>query len=280
MVGVLSLVAWVVVALASQIGMWFGNDLTLPVDVIPRESVHDKYMTLFYAQSFTRWAPYMFGCMVAALILHKIENSMPAEFVGNDVSMCDLDKEEYFADSSSNLPDARVPSFMGQVKTSQQPAMRKTAYEWTLAIPCTIAGLILMFLPVFLYRFYQNDRANNKAWDSASQLMFAMFGSWSVVAGIIVMGLPAFFGKTSVALMFFGGSFWSPLARMTIGFYIIHMFLIQYNIAQSYAFQYLDNFVIQNYMFADLFFGFLLSLLFCTVIEMPITRFCKKLMWN
>lgn len=278
-VGIASLGLWILGSIGATVGIWFGKDLTLPVGVIPRESIHDDYFRYFYAQSFTRWVPYMLGALVACLVMEKMKNDVPAEFSANPVALTDLDKEEIFGSGQTEV----VPSMASYVNANRNPVEkpeRTTTYDWTLAVPCTIGGLILMILPVLLYRFYQNDFKDNNPWGKSSQMLFAMFGSWSVIAGVVLMGLPALYGKTSVALMFFGGSFWSPLSRMYISMYVIQMLLIQYNIAQSYAFQYLDNFVIQNYMFADLFFSFLLAILFACLIEVPFSRFVKKVCWE
>merc|ERR1712194_108982 len=273
-IGIASLAVWIFGSIGASIGMWIGKDITLPVGVIPRESIHDDYFRYFYAQSFTRWTPYMFGALVGCLVIEKIRKEVPAEYSANPVALSDIDKQELFHQQEQT----EVPSFVN--RNPEEKPERKTSYDWTLAVPCTIGGLILMILPVLLYRFYQNDFKDNNPWNKTSQMLFAMFGGWSVIAGVVLMGLPALYGKTSVALMFFGGSFWTPLSRMLISMYIIQMLLIQYNIAQSYAFQYLDNFVIQNYMFADLFFSFLLAIVFCCLIEAPFARFVRKVCWD
>lgn len=218
----------------------------------------------------------MIGALVGVFVIEKIKKEVPAEFSANPVSLGDVDKQDLF--QKQEQPDADVPSFVNR-NPAEKPE-RKTTYDWTLAVPCTIGGFILMVLPVLMYRFYQNDFKDNTPWAKTWQMLFAMFGSWFVIAGVVLMGLPALYGKTSVALMFFGGSFWSPMSRMFISMYIIQMLLIQYNMAQSYAFQYLDNFVIQNYMFADLFFSFLLAIAFCSLIEVPFSRFVKKVCWE
>lgn len=270
---------WIVVAIASTFGQWYGEELVLPVGVIPRESTNDNYMLYFYAQSFTRWSAYMIGGIVGCILASKIEN-IPFEFKRNPISMTDLDKQETYS-NIKNQDRPSIPSFINvQDQEDQDKQVRKTTYDWKLAIPCTIASLILFLLPIFCYRLYQNDHTNGKNWSSGQQSLFAMFGSWSVVLGVIVMGIPAYFGKKSVAMMFFGGSFWSPLSRLFFGMYMIHLCLIQYNIAQSYSIQYLDAFVIQNYMFADLFFGFLLAIVFVSLFEMPFSRQGKKVLFG
>ena len=276
-IGYASLALWVVASIGATFGIWYGQNLTLPVAVIPRESVNDDYMLWYYAQSFTRWSAVMFGALIAGVLVSK---TVPYEFSKNPVSTSDLDKEEAY-DYKGEKPKVSAPSFLANNNAENpEKAVRKTPYDWSLAVPCTIAGFILMLLPIFIYRLYQNDKTNGQTWSTGSQAAFAMFGSWSVILGVIVMGIPAYMGKRSVALMFFGGSFWAPMSRMFLGMYIIHLALIQYNIAQSYAFQYLDNFVIQNYMFADLALGFLLAILFCSLFEMPFTRLSKALLWD
>jgi hypothetical protein len=221
----------------------------------------------------------MVGALVACFVMEKIRKDVPAVFSANPVALTDFDRQETFG---SDEPEYRptMASYVMANRDSVEKPERKTTYDWTLAVPCTIGSLILMILPVLVYRIYQNDFNNNTPWSKYSQMVFAIFGSWSVIAGVVLMGLPALYGKTSVGLMFLGGSFWSPLSRMFISMYVIQMLLIQYNIAQSYAFQYLDNFVIQNYIFADLFFSFLLAILFASLIEIPFSRFVKKVCWE
>jgi len=235
--GYASLFLWIAASIGATFGIWFTKDLTLPVGVIPRESVNDDYMLWFYAQSFTRWSAVMFGGLVGCALVSKT-NHIPYEFNRNPVGMADLDKEEVYEAVQNGQPSASIPSFLNNNTNPQEKSVRKTPYDWKLAIPCTIASIILMGLPIFIYRIYQNDHTNGVKWSATQQSLFAMFGSWSVIAGVMVMGLPAFMGKKSVAMMFFGGSFWSPLSRMFLGMYMIHLMLIQYNIAQSFSFQY------------------------------------------
>lgn len=79
--------------------------------------------------------------------------------------------------------------------------------------------------------------------------------------------------------MFFGGGFWQPTSKMFMGMYMIHLVLIDYNIAQSYALQYLDNFVLQNYALADLVFTFLIAYVFVACFELPFSIMAKKFLW-
>jgi len=176
-----------------------------------------------------------------------------------------------------------MPSFLNnEGNHAEAKIIPKPSYSWIAELLCTVIGLGLIAMPICLYRPYQ-DNANDKSvtnWNRASQASFAIFGSWCVVVGLVILGLPTLFEKKTIATMFFGGSFWAPLSRLVIGYYIIHMALIQYNIAQSWSNQYIDSFVIQNFMFADLFFGFLLSILFVSSIEMPISRLSKSLLYG
>ena len=274
--GFLTLGLWIVVAVAMSYYMWFDYsvNIILPVNAIPRESIHDKYMIYYFAQSFTRWSTYMLGGAFAGmLIIYK--DGLDGSFAKNPISIAELDKEEVYANCESNLPALSVPSFLNTDNNEVEAKMTPiTSYSWVGELICTIFGLGLIALPIFLYRPYQNQ-ANEKTgenWSRLSQASFAIFGSWSVIAGLVILGLPTLFQKKTIATMFFGGSFWAPLSRLVIGFYIIHMALIQYNIAQSWSNQYIDSFVIQNFMFADLFFGFLLAILFVCSIELPISR--------
>lgn len=273
--GFLILALWIAVAVGMSYFMWFDIEkIKLPVNAIPRESIHDQYMIYYFAQSFTRWSTYMLGGAFAGmLIIYK--DRLDGTFASNPISMCELDKEEVYANCESDQPALSIPSFLNNEENGAEQKMTPiTTYSWVGELFCTIFGLGLIALPVILYRPYQNQ-ANEKEgenWDRLSQASFAIFGSWSVIAGLVILGLPTLFEKKTIATMFFGGSFWAPLSRLVIGFYIIHMALIQYNIAQSWSNQYIDSFVIQNFMFADLFFGFLLSIVFVCSIELPISR--------
>jgi len=67
--GFLILGLCVAIAVSLSYAMWFNNDLVLPVNAIPRESINDSYMYAYYAQSFTRWSSYMFGGAFAGLLI-------------------------------------------------------------------------------------------------------------------------------------------------------------------------------------------------------------------
>lgn len=268
--GWLMLGIWGVFGWGMSAFMWLYNGLKIPVNTIPRESVHDHYFVFYYAQSFCRCAPYMIGAAIGALILTKFNNETEEKIKNNNksvVALTDLEREGAYC-SSKNSPRNR--------SNDDQVLEWDVKYDWIFAWACTIGGFLFMLMPIFIFRFYQQNSEN---WSETSQLLYELFGRLSFILGALLIGLPGFYQKTSIALMFLGGSFWTPMSRMFYGMYMIHMLLINYNLAQSYAFQYMDNLVIQNYVFADLFFSFILSYILVAMIEMPFYRLTKKLIW-
>lgn len=133
-------------------------------------------------------------------------------------------------------------------------------------------------MPILLFRIYQTADKED-VWGGWSQVFYLLGGSVSMCVGAFVIGIPTYLGNTSYSLNFFGGHFWQPTSRMFIGMYVMHLAVIQYNIAQSYALQYLDNFVMQNYALADIFFIFIFSYLFVACYELPFVVLTKKFLW-
>lgn len=86
--GYFTLVLWIIASVVSTFCIWYSKNLTLPVGVIPRESINDEYMLVYYAQSFTRWSAYMFGGLIGCILVSKIDH-IPFEFHTNPVSMAD-----------------------------------------------------------------------------------------------------------------------------------------------------------------------------------------------
>ena len=97
---------------------------------------------------------------------------------------------------------------------------RKYKFDWKWSIPFTFIGLGLMLLPVFLYRDYGNGNGN---WTKSSQEMFVIFGELSFIFGAFLIGFPVFYGRYSIATMFFGGSYWSNMSKLFYGMIMIQM---------------------------------------------------------
>merc|ERR1740139_986087 len=112
--------------------MWFDYsvNIILPVNAIPRESIHDKYMIYYFAQSFTRWSTYMLGGAFAGmLIIYK--DGLDGSFAKNPISIAELDKEEVYANCESNLPALSVPSFLNTDNNEVEAKMTPiTSYSW------------------------------------------------------------------------------------------------------------------------------------------------------
>lgn len=142
-------------------------------------------MIYYYAQSFTRWSAYMFGGIFAGLLIIK-KNGLDSSYARNPISIAELDKEEVYANCESNQPALSIP-FQEENQVEAKMTTKQT-YSPLGELVCTVFGLALIIMPIFLYRPYQNNAADKEKenWSRFSQTMFAVFGSWSVVAGLIV----------------------------------------------------------------------------------------------
>jgi len=123
--------------------------------------------------------------------------------------------------------------------------------------------------------FIRNDYFVNNNWTTLENALYNTFSRPFFITGLIFVMLPLLVGHGKPLQTFLGGSFWTPLARLTYSVYLLHVLIIVWFFFRLRQNFYANNAFLTFIFFAVLIMSHLLAVPFTLLLEVPSLSFEK-----